>query len=407
MESTFRSSTKPQNKLSSVLLILVSVLLLSFHFFFVYFVNSTYLQTFVGEAGVSFVYAIGAILNIVLFLKAPKILRRYSLLRMTLGLTFLEIVALVVLAFPFHPLLLILAFLLHMSIAPLLIYCMDMFLVQYEPKEETGSTRGMFLTMWNLPTVITPFIAGLIITTSNLAISGSDMKALHDIGYWKIYLISAAFLIPFMIILKTNFGNKQGLGYPDMHIKDTLMHFLKHKNIYDVFVDRILLNLFFAWNAIYLPIYLHNHIGFAWEEVGILLVMTSLPFILFQRKIGQMQDKIAREKPLLIAGFLIMAIGTMMFPFMTIQNPIPWALLLFIVHTGASVVEVSSESYFFKHVSPTNSGFISLFRMTRALPYIIIPVFAASLLPILPFSYIFLILGLIMLVGMRYAFLLK
>lgn len=403
MESTF---TRP-NRLSSVVLILVSVLLLSFHFFFVYFINSTYLQTFVGETGVSIVYAIGAILNIMLFLKAPKILRRYSLLKMTLGLTFLEILALVVLAFPFHPIFLLLAFLAHMATAPLLIYCMDMFLEQYRPKDETGSARGMFLTMWNLPTAITPFIAGLIITASSIASNPMDMATLHEMGYWKIYLISAAFLIPFMIILKTNFSNKQELGYPDVHIKDTLMHFLRHKNIFDVFMDRFLLNLFFAWNAIYLPIYLHTHIGFDWETVGVLLVMTSLPFILFQRKIGQMQDKIAREKPLLIAGFLIMSIGSIMLPFLTVQNPLPWALLLFIIHTGASVVEVSSESYFFKHVSPTNSGFISLFRMTRALPYIVIPVFAASLLAILPFSYMFLVLGLIMMIGMRYAFLLR
>ncbi len=185
------------------------------------------------------------------------------------------------------------------------------------------------------------------------------------------------------------------------------MHFLKHKNIFDVFVDRILLNLFFAWSAIYLPIYLHEYIGFSWNQAGTLLVMTSLPFILFQGRIGRMQDQRAEEKSLLIAGFLIMAIGSIMVPFMTTQSMVPWAILLFITYTGASIVEVSSESYFFKHVSPTNSGFISLFRMTRALPYIIIPIIIAFILAFLPFNYVFLVLGLIMLLGMRYAFLIR
>ncbi len=399
------------------MIILVSVLLLSFHFFFVYFINSTYLQSFVGEAGVSVLYAIGAILNIALFIKAPKILRKFGLLKMTLGLATLEIAALIVLAFPFYPALLLLAFFAHAAAAPLLIYCMDLFLEEFRPKEETGSARGMFLTMWNLPTVITPFIAGLIISTSSAltesatsgGASGStiSMASLHDMGYWKIYVISAVFLIPFIIILKTNFSKMRDLTYPDVHIKDTLMHFLKHKNVFDVFMDRVLLNLFFGWSAIYLPIYLHTHIGFTWNETGFLLVMTSLPFVLFQGKIGKLQDRIAREKPLLIAGFLIMSIGSMIVPLITVQNIIPWAILLFIIHIGASIVEVSSESYFFKHVSPTNSGFISIFRMTRALPYIVIPILVALLLTLLPFSYMFVVLGLIMLLGIRYAFLIR
>lgn len=406
------SNSTPPNKLSSVLLIFVSILLLSFHFFFIYFINSTYVSALVGDTGVSFVYAIGAALNIILFLKAPRILRKYGLLRMTLGLTTLELVALIVLAFPFHPAMLILAFFAHVASAPLLIYCMDMFLEQYGPKDQTGTMRGMFLTMWNLPTVITPFVAGLILTSTSLTSSisvgsGQLLTSLHNAGYWKIYLISAAFLIPFIIILKTNFGGKTDPVYPDVHIKETFMHFLKHKNIFDVFVDRILLNLFFAWSAIYLPIYLHEYIGFSWNQAGTLLVMTSLPFILFQGRIGRMQDQRAEEKSLLIAGFLIMAIGSIMVPFMTTQSMVPWAILLFITYTGASIVEVSSESYFFKHVSPTNSGFISLFRMTRALPYIIIPIIIAFILAFLPFNYVFLVLGLIMLLGMRYAFLIR
>ncbi len=406
-----RPPTRP-NKLDSVLLIFVSILLLSFHFFFVYFINSTYVSAIVGDTGVSFVYAIGAALNIILFLKAPRILRRHGLLNMTLGLTVVEIIALIILAFPFHPAMLILAFFTHTASAPLLIYCMDMFLEQYSARERTGAIRGMFLTMWNLPTVITPFVAGLILTSTSLddsiSINANNiLSSLHSAGYWKIYLISVAFLIPFIIILKANFGGKKDPSYPDVHVKETFMHLIKHKNIFDVFVDRVLLNLFFAWTAIYLPIYLHEYIGFSWNQTGILLVMTSLPFILFQRRIGNMQDEHSQEKSLLIAGFLIMSIGSIMVPFVTAQSMFPWIILLFITYTGASIVEVSSESYFFKHVSPTNSGFISLFRMTRSIPYLVIPLIIAFILAFLPFNYVFLVLGLIMLLGIRYAFLIR
>ncbi len=400
------------SKISSVVLILVSVLLLSFHFFFVYFINSTYISAIVGDTGVSVIYGIGAAFNILLFLKAPKMLRRYGLVNMTIGLAFMEIVALVILAFPIHPVLLLIAFFMHIAAAPLLIYCMDMFLEQYGPKEQTGSIRGMFLSIWNLPTVITPFIVGLILANTtnaaDMAIGAKGMLAsLRDAGYWKIYLISAIFLIPFLVILKSNFGKNADPAYPDVRIMDTFMHFLKHKNVFDVFIDRLLLNLFFAWSAIYLPIYLHEFIGFSWNQVGILLVMTALPFVLFQGRIGRMQDQRSQEKTLLIAGFLIMAIGSIMVPFLTAKSIVSWAILLFITYTGASMVEVSSESYFFKHVSPTNSGFISIFRMTRAMPYLVIPLAVAFILAFMPFNYIFLVLGLIMLLGIRYAFLIR
>lgn len=404
MENTASSPSR----LNAISLIFVSILLLSFHFFFVYFVNSTYVSAFVGDTGVSFVYAIGAILNISLFLKAPKLLRRYGLLNMTTGLALLEIAALVTLAFPTHPAILVLAFFAHTAAAPILIYCMDMFLEQYGPKEETGAMRGMFLTMWNVPPIITPFIAGLIIgSTSVAAHSGRLLSDLHETGFWKIYLISAAFLIPFIIILRANFRGKRDLAYPDMNIKDTILHFLKHKNIFDVFVDRILLNLYFAWNVVYLPIYLHEFIGFSWNEVGVLISVMLLPFVLLQGRIGKMQDQHAQEKPLLIAGFLIIALGTIIQPFIVVKSLVPWAIVLFITHIGASFVEVSSESYFFKHVSPTNSGFISLFRMTRTLPYIVLPPIITLILAFLPFGYMFLVLGLIMLLGIRYAFLIR
>jgi MFS family permease len=404
MERTFPTA----NKLNSVLLIFVSILLLSFHFYFIYFVNSTYIQAFVGTAGVGVVYAIGGIFNIILFLMAPKILRRYGLLNMTLGLAVVEFISLLFIAFPISAASVIGAFFFHTASATLLVYCMDMFLEQYGPKDEIGTMRGIFLTMWNIPPIVTPFIAGIIISTNDMRLhAGRVLAELHEIGYWKIYLISAAFLIPFMIILRVNFRTKTDPVYPDMNILDTIGHFLKHRNIYDVFVDRILLNFFFAIFALYLPIYLHDFIGMAWGNIGILISLTCVPYVLMQSWIGRMQDKRSGEKSLLIAGFLIMSIGTMLLPFLITKNIVPWAIILVTIEIGACVVEISSESYFFRHVSPTNSGFISLFRMTRTLPYILIPPFVAGVMAVLPFSYLFLVLGLIMLLGIRYAFLIR
>lgn len=273
-----------------------------------------------------------------------------------------------------------------------------------------GSLRGMFLTMWNLPPVITPFIAGLILGTTvpDLHIANDAVIAtLHAAGFWKIYLIAAVFLIPFVVILKSSFSNVKEPEYPPMYLKATIQTFYKNRNLFDVFADRLLLNLFFAWNVVYIPIYLHEYIGFSWGQIGVILSVISLPYVLFQRFVGKIEDQRHQEKGLLIAGFLLMAVTSILMPFLTVASLPAWLILLFIAHTGASIVEVSSESYFFRHINPTNSGFISLFRMTRTMPYIIMPPIAALCLFFLPFSQMFIIWGLIMLLGVRYAFLIK
>jgi hypothetical protein len=264
--------------------------------------------------------------------------------------------------------------------------------------------------MWNIPPIITPFIAGMILHNNNspLRMAGETvLSQLYHIGYWKIYLIAAVFLIPFAIILKANFSDVKDPQYPVMDAAETIKKFYTHKNIFDVFADRLLLNLYFAWSVVYLPIYLHNHVGFTWNQVGIIFGIMLLPFVLFQRIIGKFQDQKHEEKDLLILGFLIISVATVVQPFIATPSMLAWIIVLFIAHVGASLVEVSSESYFYRHVKPTNSGFISLFRMARAIPFIIMPPLVGISLWLLPFNQMFLVLGCLMLIGVRYAFLIK
>jgi MFS-type transporter involved in bile tolerance (Atg22 family) len=167
------------------------------------------------------------------------------------------------------------------------------------------------------------------------------------------------------------------------------------------------LHVFYAWTVIYIPLYLTNHIGFSWGEVGIILSIMLLPFIIFQIPIGRMEDKYHDEKHVLVLGFSIMAASFMLIPFIHEKSLVLWAAVLFVSRIGASIVEVSSESYFFKHINPSNAGFISFFRMTRALPFFVIPPIVGMTLLVADFPFIFFVAGLLMLVGVRYALLLK
>ncbi len=375
-----------------ILLIFVSVLLVSFHFFFVYFINSTYLKGILNEKTVGYLYMAGALLNIILFLAIPYLLRKKGNYKMSLLMILVEAAALVGLAFAKNPTVIIGLFIVHFAVGPLLFYMMDIFLERYAKPEEMGSMRGMYLTMQNMPPIITPFIAGLILTKPN---------------YWIIYLIGAAFLIPLTLILITYFRKFKDQEYYILDLKDAAVRFYNKKNIFDVFVDHFLLHLFYGVSVIYLPIYLADYIGFNWGSIGIIFSIMLLPFVLFQIPIGNLEDKYHDERYVLVIGFCIMAASFMLIPFIHEASLVLWATLLFVSRIGASLVEVSSESYFFKHIHSDNAGFIGFFRMTRSLPYFVSPLLLTLCVTFFGFQYVFLITGILMLFGVRYTLLIR
>lgn len=376
----------------AMLLIFMSVLLLSFHFFFVYFINSKYLSGILSEKTVGYTYAVGSLLNILIFVYAPAFLRRFGNYKLTLIIGLLELLALLGLAYTTAPILIVGLFILHQGVGPALFYCMDIFTESFSTAEEMGNIRGVYLTIQNIPPVITPAIVGLILIKPE---------------YWKIYLVGALFLIPFFILIISNFRNFKDPEYPVIDLKQALKKFYDDKKIFDVFIDHFLLHVFYAWTVIYIPLYLTNHIGFSWGEVGIILSIMLLPFIIFQIPIGRMEDKYHDEKHVLVLGFSIMAASFMLIPFIHEKSLILWAAILFVSRIGASIVEVSSESYFFKHINPSNAGFISFFRMTRALPFFVISPIVGITLLVVDFPFIFFVAGALMLIGVRYAMLLK
>lgn len=382
--------------IQAMVVLFICVLLISFHFSFVYFINSTYLAGFISESTVGYVYTIGSILNICTIISAPKFLKKYGNYKLTLAFGIIEFLTLVsIAAIPAvqqYSLIVVFLFIIHQAIGPLLFYCMDIFSEQLATSEELGNIRGIYLTMQNIPPIITPLIAGIILIKPE---------------YWKVYLIGALFLIPFFILVISNFRQFKDPEYMELDIQGGLKKFYADKNVFDIFIDHFLLHVFYGWTVIYLPLYLTEHIGFSWGEVGIILSFMLLPFIIFQIPIGKMEDKYHDEKHFLVLGFSIMATSFMLIPFIQEKSIILWSAVLFVSRIGASIVEVSSESFFFKHIQPTNAGFISFFRMTRSLPYFVIPPLVGATLMFLDFPYIFFIAGILMLLGVRYALLLK
>ena len=84
-----------------------------------------------------------------------------------------------------------------------------------------------------------------------------------------------------------------------------------------------------------------------------------------------------------------------------------WMLLMFISRIGGSLVEATTESYFFKHTKGTDANIMSFFRLTRPLAMVLGSLMGAVALLYLPFELIFVVLGFMMVPGIFFTITLK
>jgi len=366
--------------------------LFAIHSAFIAYIDSSFLSKFVGEKYVGLVFTISAVLSIFLLSKISLFLSKLGNYKTTIFLLIIETLLLAGLASIKITWLIIPMFIIHYAILLLLVLNFDIFIEHFSDDGSTGSIRGTFLSVVNLSWVIAPFIAGSILTNSD---------------FWKIYLLSASVMIPVFAIIFLKFKNVPDNHYDHPPFWETVKEVYKNKNIYKIFSASFLLYFFFSWMIIYTPIYLSHYIGFTWEKIGIIFTIMLLPYVLFELPLGKLADWKFGEKEFLTLGFVIIGFSTMIMAFINSHNFLIWAGILFITRIGASFVEISSETYFFKQVDDTDTNIISFFRNTKPLAFIIAPIVATVILRVFAYQYLFLALGIVMLIGLRYSLTLR
>jgi MFS family permease len=177
----------------------------------------------------------------------------------------------------------------------------------------------------------------------------------------------------------------------------------RNHDIQLIFMVNLLLQIFYTWIVIYSPLYL-IHQGFNWEQIGIIFSIMLLPFLLFELPLGRIADRWLGEKEILTVGFIILGVSTMSLAFIHSSSLVIWATALFMTRVGASCVEIMSETYFFKQIHKGDAPVISLFRFARPISLLVAPIAAAFTILVLGETVAFLILGLLMLFGLRFVY---
>ncbi|MFT5179576.1 MAG: MFS family permease [Candidatus Paceibacteria bacterium] len=370
------------------IIIYILVFLFTLHFTPAIYINSSFLGQFLKANQVGYIYTIASILTIIGFIAIRPILSKYGNYKTLLALVLVEFIALLTLAFYKDPLLLIAAFIVSFMVTSIAFFNIDIFLENVSTNKDTGSIRGVFLTSLNTAFIIGPLMTGLVLTNGD---------------FWKVYLLGAILLLPVIYILVRYLGSFHDPKYKDIDFFKTAKKIYRNHDLYSIFSSGFILRFFYAWMIIYTPIFLHQHIGFSFSEVSFIIGIALIAFVLLEAPLGYLADKYVGEKEILTAGFIITALATTLMTFTTEKNFILWAVILFVTRVGASMIEVMTETYLFKKINSTNISIMGFFRIIRPFAYILAPTIASLLLLSIDLKYIFVVLGAIMLFGLRYS----
>lgn len=279
-------------------------------------------------------------------------------------------------------------FVLFFSMSTAILYTLDILVEKHSADEVTGNIRGILLTINNFAMALLPFFVGMLT---------------EKYGFTATYSIAAGVLLVSAGIVITTQRSLPKKDAQTSNLREGFRAIVQNPALRRIITINFLLQFFFAWMVIYTPLYLANTLMFDWSTIGTILSIMLIPFVLFQFPAGKIADKWLGEKEMLISALIIAGVATICFAVLPNPTAIAVAIALFCTRIGASIVEVMSDSYFFKQIDETNVHSISFYRIMYPLAYIIGPITAAAILAVSSYLVLFITLGGLMFIGAFYA----
>lgn len=350
------------------------------------YIDSSFLDTFIPKSRVGLLFTASAFGSLIYIAYAPKILESlgvFKTLTTVAGMYVLAILGLT--TFESHTMIQ-LSFIAYWVSAVGMYITIDFLVSYYSDGATTGNTRGFYLTIYNLAFLIAPFIAGILV---------------DSINFKGVYFVSGIFVVCMTYFFMHEF---KGLK---LHPKKNGTNFFKNfiavfkvKDLRNVYMVTFMLNFFFSVMTIYMPIYLFNNMGFNWQEIGAIFAIMHTPYVLLEIPWGKLADQILGEKEIMGAGIIIIAICTVAIGFITSNAFWVWAAALSLTRVGASMVQVTTESYFFKKINKDDTNKISVFRNALPIAMLVAPAIASGFLGLVSLSELFIILGALVLLAL-------
>ena len=349
--------------------------------------SSTYIGQFVKSEQIGILFSLGAFSSIIIFFLLPTILKKYGNVFTTIGLMLITITTLGLVGTAVNFSITVISFVLFLTISPIIYLNIDIFSETLIGKNDvgTGGKRGLALSLMSAAAVFSTISMGWLVgDNSNLSV---------------LFYTSMLVGIFFIAIIVFAFRHFYDPIYRQIQFISLIKDSWNNSDIKTVFTAHFLLQLFFSWTIIYIPLFLATEVGFSWQDIGYIISVGLFAYVLFEYPIGIMADRYIGEKEMMAVGFLVLTLATASISFATSMGIVGWMILMFMSRAGASLVEATTESYFFKKVHGEDANLMSLFRLLRPLANLAGALLGSVCLLFLPFNLIFLCLAFFMVGG--------
>lgn len=346
-------------------------ILYALHFAVPLYANSTFLQQFFTNTQISFLFSAAFSLTFIASTYLSKFLHKYHNYETTLLFITLNFCSVMLLGFVTNPIFVALLFISFIIFSTLLYSTINIFIEEFKgahdiKNDNTGSVRGVFLTLLNFGILLSPLICSLLLMQG---------------GFQYVFVFSALTLIPIAFLIRHFFAHVPEPKYREVSVIGVLAKISINKNLTGVMTAVLILEGFFAIMAVYTPLYLVNTIGLTTAQyLGVILPFALIPFVILPYELGVLADTKIGEKEMMIIGLVIILTACALFPFITTKSVLVWTVFLAFSRIGAAMLEAMSYTYFFKKVHPTDVASISLFANIRTIANAIVPSIAAVII---------------------------
>jgi MFS family permease len=324
----------------------VMTFLFALHYAIPVYATSSYLHTYFNSSIVSAIYMIGSILALIASVNIARSVKKFHTYGFTFGIAIAEMVIITIFGYTQNIYLIPVFFVVHFVLQVLLNITLNIFIENFTIHARVGSVRGLFLAIFNLAILISPFIGGAILRYYSFSV---------------LYTVSACMLIPYLYFLHRYLHHMKEPAYHQVNIIGAAKEAFRNKNLRAAMIGELVVQSFYATMVIYSPLYL-SAIGIPLTSyMMIILPIALIPLVVLPYELGYLADKKFGEKEMLIIGLLILTVTTFLFVTVSTTALWVWALLLFVSRIGATFVETMSFSYYFKKVGVEDPSLTALF----------------------------------------------
>jgi len=350
------------------------------------YITSSYFKQVVNTGNVGIFYIISFSVILVSLFYLNKLIEGFGRARTLMTLITMQIGVLFVLQFVDVAIGGAMLLMLYMILLGVISVVFDIVLEAYSTDGETGRTRGLFLSVYSFGFLMGPL---------------SSVYILQHYGFSGIFFSTMIlYVIMFFIIFMALNDIKGHVKRQNLSLTQIITKFKSNINLAKIYWIAFTLRFFYAVMTVFAPLYLRD-IGFSWGDIGFIFAVMLIPFIFIEYPAGVLADKKYGEKEMLFIGLIIIIGSVVTMYFIDDHELWVWMGILFISRVGAALIEAMQDSYFYKQIDENDVALINFFRSTRSIGYIVSAILVGITLYFFDdMRYIFVVLGIILVIGM-------